>query len=159
MIKQEALLELSMINAETIDYDFTDAKVKFINFGIPPEIVTRFEVLWEHTKVIGGEAVAVGKIIVMQIYDFILANINIATGIALGAILAAIVSSVPFLGVLIGPLLSSCAIFYGAFKGAKLDAQTNDPVKAIFKTAQSFILLFRNIFIALKEYWEAKGNA
>ncbi len=156
MKKQEALLELSMINAESMDYDFTDVKVKFLNEGIPAEIVTRFEDLWEKTKVIAGEVVAIGKIIVMKIYDFILANKYIATGVAIGAVLSAIAASIPILGLLVGPVISTCAMLYGAFEGAKLDADTENPVKAIFNTAQSFIVLFKDIFLALKEYWETK---
>ncbi len=159
MLKQEALLELSMVNAENIDYDFTDTKVKFINIGIPIELITRFEEVWKYTKVIAGEVVTVGKIIIMQVYDFIIANKNIATGVALGAIFSAFISSIPFLGALIGPLISLCAILYGAFEGAKLDAGTDNPMEAIFKTAQSFIFLLKNIFCALKMYWETTSNA
>ena len=38
--------------------------------GVPPEIVTRLEDLWKATKVIAGEVINVGRIIVIKILEF-----------------------------------------------------------------------------------------
>jgi hypothetical protein len=35
--------------------------------------MTRMEIIWQTTKLVAGEIVAVGKIIVMKIYDFVVA--------------------------------------------------------------------------------------
>ncbi|MBU0538276.1 MAG: hypothetical protein KKG73_07560 [Gammaproteobacteria bacterium] len=83
MNQDQALLEMSFLNAEYVEKDSTDLAVECLNFGLPAEIVTRLEELWIKTKEVAGEIISIGKIIVGKIFDFIRANQNLAVGVAM----------------------------------------------------------------------------
>ena len=68
---EQGMFELSLINAEATSAQFDEVVVEALNRGIPPELVTRLKELWEKTKVVAGEIVAIGKIIVRQIIEFL----------------------------------------------------------------------------------------
>ena len=104
---QEGMLELSMINAEVKERDFTETIVELLNRNIPTEIVTRLKELWEATKTLAGEVIRIGKIIVHKIIDFVRANPNLTVGLALGAAVSSLVGMVPFIGASIQPLATA----------------------------------------------------
>jgi hypothetical protein len=135
-----ALLELSLLNAETSSASFDDIIVEALKRGIPPEIATRLSEIWQKAWTIGGELVSVGKIIVTKILDFLIANPKVAIGAALGACATTLVAGVPFIGPLLAPLVSSIFMLYGAGVGAA--AQGGDysmsPLSAVFGLAQKF---------------------
>jgi hypothetical protein len=159
MKQQDALLELSMLNAESTEYDFTDVKVKCIKNGIPIEIITRMENLWQTTKLIAGEIVAIGKIIVMKIYDFVVANTHLAMGMALGVSLGAIIAIIPIFGPLLSPLVASVSVIYGGIQGSKMDHNTQNSMEALILAAKGVFQLLADIVMALKQYWETKKHA
>jgi hypothetical protein len=156
-----ALLELSLLNAETSSASFDDIIVEALKRGIPPEIATRLSEIWQKAWTIGGELVSVGKIIVTKILDFLIANPKVAIGAALGACATTLVAGVPFIGPLLAPLASSIFMLYGAGVGAA--AQGGDysmsPLSAVFGLAQKFFELLISIFNGVKEHWVARGVA
>ena len=77
---EQGMFELTLLNAEISTTSFDDAVVDALDRGIPPELVTRLKDLWEQTKIIAGEIVAIGKIIVRQIIDFLKANPQLTVG-------------------------------------------------------------------------------
>jgi hypothetical protein len=158
MKQAEALLELSMLNSESTLADFTDMKVELLNKGIPAEFITRMEELWHSTKIIAGELVSIGKIIIQKIYAFTIENTHLATGLALGAALGALVSLIPFLGPLLSPLVTALGLIAGALYGAKLDHPKHKKIEAVIVSAKSIFKLFAEIFLALKEYWNTKKD-
>ena len=87
--QEQGMFELSMLNAETSEAEFEEVIIEGIKRGIPTEILTRLKELWEMSKEVAGEAVAIGKIIVMAIIEFIKANPMITVGLILGAIIVA----------------------------------------------------------------------
>ncbi len=156
-----ALLELSLINAETSDASFDDVTIEALKRGVPAEIVTRLSEIWEKAWVIGGELVGVGKIIVRKILDFLIANPKIAVGGALGACATMIVASVPFIGSMLAPLVASIFMLYGAGVGATAQngIYSMSPVSAAYELAQKFFELLISIFNGVKEHWAARGQA
>ena len=156
-----ALLELSLINAETSDASFDDVTIEALKRGVPSEIVTRLSEIWEQAVVIGGELVSVGKIIVRKILDFLSANPNIAIGAALGACATMIVASVPLIGPMLAPLTASLFMLYGAGVGAaaKNGNYSVSPVVAVYELAQKFFELLISIFNGVKEHWAARAEA
>jgi hypothetical protein len=155
MNHDQALLEMSLLNAEYVEKDSTDLAVECLNFGLPAEIVTRLEELWVKTKKVAGEIIYIGKIIVGKIFDFIRANQNLALGVAIGAAISAIVGMVPFLGVVLGPLAGLATIPAGAYLGIKVDAKKNDSGldEQLFTIVRQFFNIFAEIFNALKVYF------
>jgi hypothetical protein len=152
-----ALFELSMLNAESSDAEFDDVVIDSVKRGIPVELVTRLSELWSQTKVVGGEIVHVGKIIVRKIIDFLLANPNLAIGIAFGAALTAIISSIPLIGPLLAPIAATISMLYGAGVGAAMQNgdYSGSPVSAAIALAHKFFELFSSIFNGVSEYWVA----
>src|SRR5690349_12579924 len=106
---EQGLLELMLRNAEQGSRSFDDVFVDGIRRGIPPEVLTRLHELWNATKVVVGEVVAIGRIVVDEIASFLTANPQLATGAALGAAVAFLVSSVPILGPFLAPLATVIA--------------------------------------------------
>jgi hypothetical protein len=152
MIKSEsALLELTVMNAEAGQFEsFATAAKTLLDRGLPPELVTRLQDLWDKTKFIGGELVAVGKIIIKKIADFFLANPGLAIGLAIGAALAALISaSIPFIGALLAPLVVIVSTLYGY--NIQLGGR-DSLLHSTFILAKEFFMLLVGIFTAVANY-------
>jgi hypothetical protein len=145
-----ALLELTVINAEAEPLTFAEAAKELLNRGLPPELVTRLEDLWEKTKIIGGEVIAVGKLIVKKIVDFFLANPGLAISLAIGAAVGALVSSsIPFIGAMLAPLVAILVTLYG------YNVQSGGRESLLFSTmklATEFFRLLIEIFQVVVGY-------
>lgn len=151
MKPEVALLELIVINAEAQQAEsFAAAAKALLDRGLPPEVVTRMQDLWDKTKVIGGEVVAVGKIIIKKIVDFFLANPGLAIGVAIGAAVSALVSaSIPFIGALLAPLVGVLVALYGYnIQEGGRDSMLHSTVKL----AVEFFKLLVDIFKAVVNY-------
>lgn len=150
---ETALLELTVINAETQPLTFIEAAKDMLDRGLPPEVVTRLEDLWAKTKVIGGEIVAVGKIIVKRIVDFLLANPGVAVGLAIGGAVAAIVSStIPFIGSMLTPLILVLSTVYSY---NIQDGGRDSLLHSTYKLAQEFFKMLLEIFQAVVAFVKA----
>lgn len=153
----QGMLELSLMNAEASSVQFDDVVVEALNRGIPPELVTRLKELWEKTKVVAGEIVAIGKIIVRQIIEFLRQNPKLTIGMALGAAVAALIGGIPFIGTLLQPLATLIATVYGAGVGAAMGKGDNSgsPLSAAIALAEKFFELLRNILNSVAEYFSS----
>ena len=154
--QEQGLFELSMLNAERAQYEFDDVMVEGLNMGIPPEILTRLQELWEATKEIAGEIVAIGKIIVMEIINFLRANATIAVGVAIGAAVSSLLLIIPFIGPLLFPLAALLTITYGFGVGAAMQYGdvSGSPLTAAVALATKFFDLFIRVMKAVAEYWK-----
>jgi hypothetical protein len=155
--KEQGVFELTLLNAELSRDQFDDFVVMGVSRGIPVEIMTRLQGLWNLTKEIAGEVVAIGKIVVRKIFEFLKANPNLSIGIALGAAVGALISGIPFIGPLLAPLSAGLSMLYGAAVGSTLDqgVQSNDPFVAATLLARKFFELIQSIFLSIKEYFAA----
>ncbi|MNT27814.1 hypothetical protein D3C72_1634580 [compost metagenome] len=155
--KEQGVFELTLLNAELSRDQFDDFVVMGVSRGIPVEIMTRLQGMWNLTKEIAGEVVAIGKIVVRKIFEFLKANPNLSIGIALGAAVGALISGIPFIGPLLAPLSAGLSMLYGAAVGSTLDqgVQSNDPFVAATLLARKFFELIQSIFLSIKEYFAA----
>ena len=154
MTKETGVFELTLLNAEVRHQRIDDVLIMGLNRGIPAEIMTRLEDLWSTTKMIADELVAVGKIIVLTIFDFLKANPKLTIGLALGAALATLVAGIPFLGALLAPVFTVVSMVYGAAVGASIDdgEVTTGPFVAVTNLAKKFFDLLKQIFLSVEDY-------
>jgi hypothetical protein len=155
LTKEQGLFELTLLNAEMSREQFDDFIVVGLNRGIPAEIITRLQGLWDVTKEVAGEVVAVGKIIVQKIIEFLKANPKLSVGLALGAAVGALIAGIPFLGPLLAPLATGLSMLYGAAVGAAKDAgaDSSDTYEAVLSLAKKFFELLQNIMVSIKDYF------
>lgn len=155
---EQALFELSMLNAEQLQAEFEEVVMEGVKRGIPMEILTRLKDLWEVTQDIAGEIIAIGKIIVMAIIDFLKANPTLLAGMALGAAVASLVLAIPFLGPLLLPLTTILSTLYGAGVGAAMQEgdYSASPITAAIALANKFFELLRLILKGISQYWKAQ---
>lgn len=154
---KQALFELTLLNAESSDAEFDDVVITALKKDIPAEVITRLAELWTLTKVVAGEVVAIGKIIVGKIIEFILANPKLIIGIAIGAAATALVSAVPLLGPFLASLVAIPFMIYGASVGASMQIgdYSMSPVTGAIELANKFFELLAAIFNGVAEYWTA----
>ncbi len=155
LTKEQGLFELTLLNAEISHEQFDDFIVMGLNRGIPAEVITRLQSLWDVTKEIAGEVVAIGKIIVQRIFAFLKVNPNLTIGIALGAALGVLIAGIPFFGPLLAPLSTTLSMLYGAAVGATLDAGAipSDPYVAAAHLAKKFFELLLEVIVSIKDYF------
>jgi hypothetical protein len=151
---EQGMFELTLMNAEASSAQFDDVAVEVLNRGIPPELVTRLKELWEQTKVIAGEIVAIGKIIVRQIIEFLKQNPRLTVGMALGAAVAALIGGIPLIGPLLQPLATLIASMYGAGVGAAMGKgdYSGSPLSAAIALAEKFFELLKGILNSVASY-------
>lgn len=151
---EQALMELTLLNAESSDTSFEDLFVAGIGQGLPPEVLTRLKDLWDRTRVVGGEIVAIGRIIVQKIFEFLQANRNLAVGFAMGAAVGALVGGIPIIGPLLAPLSILLAGLYGAgtFAATEKGCYSGSPVTAMIVLAEKFFELLKAIFNGVTQY-------
>lgn len=157
LTKEQGLFELTLLNAEMSREQFDDFLVVGLNRGIPLEVITRLQSLWNFTKKVAGEVVVVGKIIVQKIIEFLKANPKLAIGLALGAAVGALIAGIPFLGPLLAPLATAISMIYGAAVGAAKDAgaDSSDTYESVLNLAARFFELLQGIRVSIKDYYLA----
>ena len=155
LTKEQGLFELTLLNSEITQDRFDDLVVDGIDRGIPPELITRLQDLWGYTKVVAGEIVCVGKILVIKIFDFIKANRHLSIGLAVCAALAVLVAGVPFFGPMLAPLVATVAMIYGAAKGTARDSGNGAMglYDSVHLLAEKFFELLGIIFFSVREYF------
>jgi len=161
MNADDALFELSMLNAESSTATFDDFYIWGSNKGLPTEILTRLKVVWDYTKDIADETVALGKIIVRAIKDFLQNNPHLAAGIALGAVVGLLSGSLPFIGTLLLPVSTVITTVYGAGVGAAIDngesvSDSTSPMVAAIHLAKKALEFLLVILQTLAAYFAAE---
>jgi hypothetical protein len=144
--ESQANLKLMVLNSNAMDMDRIDIITRLTNAGLPQEVITRIEDLWEKTKEIAGEIVNIGKIILSEILNFIEANPHMAVGMALGAALGALTAMIPFIGPLLAPLVTVVAALFGGVVGASLDRGDGDVKSGVVGATQEAIVLAKKFF-------------
>lgn len=148
MQTQAALFELTELDAQARSRTFEEESVRLLGLDVPAELVTRLRLVWEQTKIVAGQVMAIGRIIVMKIVDFVADNPGLAIGIAIGAAVAALVAPVPFLG----PILAPVAVVLGALYGINVqDGARDSLLVSVHRLAQKFFALLLSIFEAVRD--------
>lgn len=157
LTKEQGVFELTLLNAEMAQEQLDNVMIQGLNMGIAPEIMTRIEGLWGTTKLIAGEVVAIGKIVVLKIFEFLKANPNLGVGLALGAAVSVLMAGIPFLGAFLAPLGTAISMIYGAAIGSARDDgnASSDVFTVISALAQKFFELIHEIFFSVKDYLAA----
>ncbi len=163
MTTTEAKLELMMLNADTNNLDWTDMLTLLHSRGAPLELVTRMEDLWDVTKVIAGKVVNIGRVILLQIWEFVKANPTMILGAVIGAAIGSLASMIPFFGAFLAPIAMAIGTTIGALVGHRLDKVANGEFVSgsifedLITAAKRFFQFIVDIFLALKDEYFANG--
>jgi hypothetical protein len=158
----EAKLEIALLNAEVAEVEKIDIITQFTNRGLPQEIITRIDYLWDHTKTIAGEVIHIGKIIVIKIWEFVEANPHMAIGVVVGAAVGSLINLIPFIGHLLAPIAMTIGAIYGGVIGHRIDKRKHgievtggksSLFEDLISMAKVFFQFFAEILNALKEYF------
>ncbi len=157
----DGMFELTLINAGASAAQFEDVVVDALNRGIPAELVTRLKTLWEKTRVVAGEIVAIGKIIVIQIISFLKKYPRISIGLALGAAFSTLIASIPLIGPLIHTEATLVASLYGAGVGAAMGNgdDSGSPFSAAIALAEKFFELLKNVLNSVSGYFDNDSDS
>jgi hypothetical protein len=155
---EQAMFELTLRNAEQSRQTFDDVVVEGLLGGLPVELLTRLEALWAETRVIAGEIVAIGRIVISEIIAFFKSNPRLTVGIALGAAVGLLIGAIPFIGPLLAPIAMVLGPIYGAGIGATAQrgSASASPLAGAMALARNFFELFVAILNAVSKYWEAE---
>ena len=156
LTESEARLRLAILNSNASELDRIDVIAQLTNMGLPQEVITRIEDLWEKTKIIGGQVIHIGKIIIAEIMKFIKENPHLTIGVAIGAAVGALTNMIPFIGPLLAPLATAISMLIGGIAGYRID-QGKDLKGGVIGVTQDLIMiakkffeLFASIFNALR---------
>ena len=156
-LPERGLFDLTLLNAESASANFDDIFIEGVQRGMPVELLTRLRGLWETTKAIAVEVIAIGKIIVQKIFEFLKQNPKLTLGIALGAAVGVLIAGIPLIGSLLAPIATLITTLYGAAVGTTMDAGQASAsfTDAAFALADKFFELLKMIFSSIAEYWTA----
>ncbi|MNR40436.1 hypothetical protein D3C85_1587220 [compost metagenome] len=106
------------------------------------------------TKRMAGESVAIGKIILMKVFEFVENNPKVFVGAAVGAAFSVLASGIPFVGAIIAPYVAAIGALTGAAVGAAMQTPKADGSieSGLITLAESFFGLFVAIFKAVKSH-------
>lgn len=149
-------LEVAMAKVEELErtyknVDRSKMRAWLLKKGLPIEVVTRLDDMWDDTKVIAGRVITVGKIIFCRILEFIKTYPHAAIGALIGAAVGALMNGVPLLGPWLAPVSTSLGAVIGAVGGAQLDTGKGD-LQSVIIVAKDFFMMVIDIFNAIFNY-------
>lgn len=150
----QANLKMALWQVDADSMSSSELYVWLNDSGLPHEVTIRLHELASYTKKAGNKVLAVGKIVLIKIIEFVKAHPNLGIGIALGAAVGLLVSSVPFIGPVLAPLAAVLGITVGAIAGHRLD-QGYRQVDGIVGVTQDFIQIARLFFQLLIDVFNA----
>ncbi len=143
-----AVDEMVLLQKKYEGVDREKMRAWLLKKGLPIEVVTRLDDLWDATTTIAGHVLRVSKIIFCRILEFIKTYPNTAIGILIGAAIGALVNAVPFLGPMLAPITTALGAIAGAVAGAQLDTG-KDGLQSIIIVAKEFFMMLIDIFKAI----------
>ena len=145
MDKNKATFEALLFQAEASGLDKVETMAFLSNQGVPLEVITRMDSLWEQTVMVANQVLHIGKIIIMKLIQFIKENPNMIIGLAIGLGLGMLSASVPFIGNFIAPIVTVAFSTIFVLKGHRLD-----------KTMKGEYIgdsLIEDTIIIIKKFW------
>ena len=113
----QANLKMALWQADAGLMSSSDLYVWLNDSGLPHEVTIRLHELANHTQKVGNKVVDIGKIILIKIIEFVKAHPNLVAGVGIGVTIGFavnyLVSSIPFIGVLLAPLATVLATTFG----------------------------------------------
>lgn len=148
MDQKSAINEIEVLEKDYRNVNRVKMRAYLLKKGLPIEVVTRLDDLWDATKKIGGKVIEVGKVIFCRIMQFIGTYPKTAIGILVGAAIGSLASAVPLLGSLLAPITTALGAVMGGLAGAKMDTGKNE-LECVMQIAQDFFKMIIDIFSAL----------
>ena len=145
ILPAQANLKMALWQVEADSLTSSDLYAWLVDSGLPYEVTIRLHELATYTKKSGNKVLAVGKILLIKIIEFVKAHPNLAMGVALGAAVGLLVNSVPVLGSVLAPLATALGITIGAIAGHRLD-KGKEVNHGIIGVAQDIIEITRAFF-------------
>ena len=149
----QANLKMSLWQVEAESIKSSDLYVWLNQSGLSSEVAIRLQELVSFTKKVGAKVLAVGKIVLIKIIEFVKAHPFLVTGAgigaAVGAAVAGMITAIPFLGQLLAPVAMALGItiaVIGAVAGHNLDKRFQGFGDDIFEIAQEFFKLVADVF-------------
>lgn len=157
LIKAKADLKLNSMNAKTESLSSSD--LFFVNNGDIPSEAVRLKNFADVTENAAGHTINIGKIIFCQVVGFVKIHPNLAIGIAVGTVISALVSLIPFLGVYLAPVVAFISTTIGAIAGHRFDkikqGQAVNTSTGIMAITQDAIDIAKEFFKLLAEIFNA----
>jgi hypothetical protein len=151
--KAQASLNLALWQAEADSINSSELYAWLLDSGLPHEVAIRLHDLIGVTKPVGNKLFSIGKILVIKIIDFIKAHPFLVLGASLsaavGSAVAALITSIPFIGQLLAPVAMALGITItavGAVIGHRLDKCFQGVGEDIFEIAKEFFKLVTDVF-------------
>ena len=148
----QANLKLAIWNAEANSVTSSELYVQIQELGLPEEVVSRLHELVSFTQRVAGKVFSIGKIVLLKILDFVKAHPFLIAGAGIGAVIGAaiagLITSIPFLGQILAPVAAILGITIaavGAVVGPRLDKQFQGVGEDIVEIAQQFFSLLANV--------------
>ncbi|MEP0859304.1 hypothetical protein [Trichocoleus sp. DQ-U1] len=148
----QANLKLALWNVKAESTKSSEVYAQLQELELPEEIVSRLHELITFTKKVSGKVFAIGKIVVLKILEFVKAHpflvVGAGIGAVIGAAIAGLIISIPFLGQLLAPLAKALGItvfVVGAVVGHRLDKKFQGVGEDIAEIAQQFFSFFADV--------------
>lgn len=145
------------------------SKIKELN--LPEETIVAFQALMQKSIRIGGKFLAIGKIIIVKLLEFVEKNFFLVAGLGIGFVIGGAIAGfiasihIPFIMQAIAPILASIAKFFqisipliGAVAGHNIDTIIPNLGKSIVEVAKEFFQLFAEILNIVLDKEEAQTN-
>jgi uncharacterized membrane protein len=147
--RAQAELELELLEIEAEGVETGELYASLRTLKLPREAAIRLEALTEVSRKIGDKIIAVGRIIVLKLLEFIKKHPHMIAGMALGAAVSVLISSsIPFFGTLLAPLALTLGIIIGGVAGHRLDKGVRES-GGIFNIAQDVLEVAKDFFAML----------
>jgi hypothetical protein len=151
--KGQANLKLALWNAQAESTKSSEVYAQLHELSLPKEFISRLHELISFTKKVGGKVFAVGKIVLLKILEFVKAHPFLVVGAGIGAVvgaaIAGLITSVPFLGQVLVPVAAALGItvtVMGAVVGYRLDKQFPNVGEDVGEIVKDFFTLFADVF-------------
>ncbi|MEH2378112.1 MAG: hypothetical protein V7K27_04280 [Nostoc sp.] len=152
----QANLKITLWNAEAGAIKSSDFYEYLQDMGLPEEVVTRLHDLVRHTIKIGKKVIAIGKVLLFKIVEFVKTHPFLVAGAGIAAVVSAVIYnwivSIPWLGHFLEPVARALGIgivLAGAVLGHVLDKQFKGVAQNIVEVASEFFKLLADVLNAL----------
>jgi ElaB/YqjD/DUF883 family membrane-anchored ribosome-binding protein len=146
----KANLKLTLLNAEAESVSSNELYLWLIEQGLSSEAAIRLKNLVDVTQTVGERIINIGKIILMQIVEFVKKHPHLVMGIAIGAAIGILIGAVPFLGVYLAPIAAVVPMAVGAIAGHRLDKMEQGKT---VNTSDDFTVIAQDIIEIAKEFF------